>query len=400
MPIRHDAQHARTPLDHACEHLAATNEQTLDWQVAVTRIAAPTGDEAARGAWMATQFAALGWDAVSTDTVGNVIARRRRDNTSVECARAVWCCAHLDTVFPDKAPTVTRDGVRLRGPGIGDNGRGLAALLAIADALRVSDVHTQHEIVLTCTVGEEGLGDLRGMKQLFANTTEPPVAVIALDGAGDERIVHTALGCTRWRIAFNGPGGHSWVDSALGNPLHAAALLTTELQAIRLPREPRTTLAITRAGGGESINSIPREAWIEVDIRSLSTPVLTDLERALRQTVARVERRENVRHARPDAPITSSIMQIGNRPGGVQFAAAPIVQLAMQVTRDLGITPLTGTGSTDANIPIARGVPAVAIGAGGRGGGAHTPDEWYDDVHGVRGLERALRLIVAAATSL
>lgn len=385
------------PFDAASEHLALTNAQTLTWQVDVTRIAAPTGSEAVRGAWMAEQFHRIGWTSVQTDAVGNVIARRPRSETSIERGREVWCCAHLDTVFSDPAPVVAHMGNRLTGPGIGDNGRGLAALLALAHALCATGLHAPDDIVMICTVGEEGLGDLRGMKHLLAQAGPLPAAVIAIDGAGDDRIVNRALGSTRWRVVFAGPGGHSWADYGVANPVHAVAAVAAALQAVLLPREPRTTLTVSRIGGGESINSIPREAFIEVDMRSQSAEVLAGLGRTLQETVTRIVGAEN-RHRTPaTAPLTVRVEQIGNRPSGHLADDAPLVRLAERATRSVGAVPRLSVGSTDASVPIAQGIPAIAIGAGGQGGGTHTPDEWYDDSHGIRGLQRALRIVTAAA---
>lgn len=386
----------RTPLDTACAHLAAGNAQVLAWQCDLTRVAAPTGQEGARATWMGARFRALGWSDVRTDAVGNVIARRPSVSSHAD-GRAVWCCAHLDTVFADEAPMVTQDGVRLQGPGIGDNGRGLAALLAVADALHATSLQTPREIVLACTVGEEGLGDLRGMKHLMREASPVPQAVIAIDGAGDDRIVHSALGSTRWRITYRSHGGHSWADFGVVNPVHAITALAAALQAVLLPREPRTALTVARIGGGESINSIPREGWIEVDIRSLSAAVLADLERTLRQSVSRIEAAENGRRTAGSAPLASTIEQLGSRPCGTMADDAPLVRLAERATRAIGATPRLATGSTDASVPIAMGIPAIAIGAGGRGGGTHTPAEWYDDTHGARGLQRVLRVITSAA---
>ena len=384
-----------SPIDLACAQLEAHNAQTLAWQCEVTRIAAPTGREAARAAWMAAQFEAIGWSDVQRDPAGNVIARRpRRDATA---ARAVWCCAHLDTVFGDVVPTVTHVGNRLTGPGIGDNGRGLAALLAVGDAMRATDLYPPHDVVLACTVGEEGLGDLRGMKQLMQDATPAPHAVIAIDGAGDDRIVNSALGSTRWRVSFSGAGGHSWADFGAANPVHAVAALASALQAVMLPRTPRTTLTVARIGGGESINSIPRDGWLELDIRSQDATILTGLERTLRETVARIERAENARRAPGTAPLEATVTPLGNRPCGSIADDAPLVRIAEQATRAIGGRPRLATGSTDASVPIALGIPAIAIGAGGRGGGTHTIDEWYDDTNGVLGLQRALRIVAGAA---
>ena len=388
---------SHTALETARARLVSGNAQTLAWQCELTRIPAPTGSESARADWMTARFISLGWTDIRRDAIGNVIARRPRPAPPDREARAVWCCAHLDTVFDDLAPVVHHAGGRLTGPGIGDNGRGLAALLALADAIQVADLQPSHDIVLACTVGEEGLGDLRGMKALMQNATPAPMAVIAIDGAGDDRIVNAALGSTRWRVTFRGSGGHSWADFGVANPVHAVAAVATALQAVLLPREPRTTLTVARIGGGESINSVPREAWLEVDIRSLGTTVLTELARTLQETVARIERSENGRRTANSAPLESHIEQLGDRPCGTLSPTAPLVLLALDVTRAMGSTPRLAAGSTDASVPIALGMPGIAIGAGGRGGGTHTPQEWYDDTHGVRGLERALRIIIGAA---
>lgn len=381
----------------ANEHLAASNAQTLAWQCEVTRIPSPTGHEHARGQWMAEQFEALGWGLIRIDAVGNVIARRPPRAGDPAHARAVWCCAHLDTVFADPAPVVSRHGTRLEGPGIGDNGRGLAALLALASALEQAQIHAPHEIVLACTVGEEGAGDLRGMRHLMREATPAPHAVIAIDGAGDDRIVHSALGSSRWRITFTGAGGHSWADFGVANPVHAASAVAAALQAVMLTREPRSTLTVARIGGGDTINSIPREGWLEVDMRSLSASVLDDMERVLRLTVARVETVENDKRLVGSAPLESHIESLGSRPCGTMADDAPLVRIAEHATRRIGAMPRFATGSTDASIPIAMGIPGIAIGAGGSGGGTHTPAEWYDDTGGVRGLQRALHIVTAAA---
>ena len=393
---------AASPLNAACVHLEQHNARTLAWQRDVTRIAAPTGNETARGAWMASRFRDIGWTDVRIDDLGNVSARRPRESPDTDAPAAapaseVWCCAHLDTVFSDPSPVVSHLGWRLEGPGVGDNGRGLAALLAIGDALRTAGVKARADVVLVCTVGEEGLGDLRGMKQLMRDAAPVPMAVIAIDGAGDDRIVNSALGSTRWRVTYSGAGGHSWADFGAANPVHAVTALAAALQAVMLPREPRTSLTIAKVGGGESINSIPRDGWLEVDIRSHGEGVLTSLENTLRETVARIERSENGKRAPNTAPLQSEVTLLGNRPCGSLRDNAPLVRIAEQATRAIGCRPRLATGSTDASIPIALGVPAIAIGAGGQGGNTHTPHEWYDDTNGVRGLQRALRIIVGAA---
>jgi tripeptide aminopeptidase len=384
----------RATLDEALMRLNARNAQTLAWQAAVTAVPAPTGDEGRRAAWMASAFRAVGWSDVQIDGIGNVVARR---TGAWRGAGEVWVCAHLDTVFPDRSPiAVATDGSRMMAPGICDNGRGLAALLAIADALAATNTPTLHDVVMIATVGEEGLGDLRGMQHALSTAGTAPRAVIAIDGSGDDRIVHAALGSSRWRITIDGPGGHSWADHGTVNPVAAASAMAHALTLLPLPRDPRTVLTVSRIGGGESINSIPQSAFLEVDVRSLAASALRDAERALHQVVRDAERREHARRALGTPKLHVTVTQIGNRPCGHVPLSDPLIQLAERVTRGHGLTPRHASGSTDASVPIARGIPAIAIGAGGVGGGMHTRDEWYDDHHGVRGLQRALEIIALA----
>jgi tripeptide aminopeptidase len=390
-----------TPLEArlgaACQRISNNNEQTLTWQRNLTRIAAPTGNEAARAQWMADAFESVGWSDVAIDAVGNVIARHPRARPDDDTRGSVWCCAHLDTVFADPSPVVEQRGTRLMGPGISDNGRGLAALLALADALHLTPMELPSELGLIATVGEEGLGDLRGMRALLREAEIPPSAVIAVDGTGDSRIVRQAVGSQRYRVTFTGPGGHSWADAGAPNPIQAVALVAGALRGVLLPREPRTAVTVTRIGGGESINSIPQTSWLDVDIRSLEDAVLDRLVATLHETAARVVRAENQRADAEDDVLTMRIDPLGTRPCGELAATHPLVRAAEEVTRGCGIQPHFAVGSTDASAALALGIPAIAIGAGGLGGGMHTPDEWYEDVDGVRGLQRALRLAVRAA---
>lgn len=366
----------------------------MAWQCNVTRIAAPTGNEGQRARWMAAQFAACGWTAVEIDSTGNVIARQPHGAATRAPARDIWCVAHLDTVFDDAAPLVHRAGTRLTGPGICDNGRGLAALLAIAGALQAHPIPALDDLVLIASVGEEGRGDLRGMRALLVPARAQPRAVIAIDGAGDDRIVHLSVGSKRLRIVCRGPGGHSWAHAGAPNPVHVISRIAAALDAVVVPRTPRSSLAVTRIGGGESINSIPRDAWMEVDVRSTSGDVLAALVQTVTDTVAR-----QMRTAAPDT-LTHEIIPIGDRPCGFVPAEHPVVSAAAAATRTVGVRPQLAMGSTDASIPMALGIPAIAVGAGGSGGGTHTPDEWYDDTDGVRGLHRLLHLLVGVSASV
>jgi tripeptide aminopeptidase len=374
--------------------LAADDEAVLREQIALSRIPAPTGHEGARAAHVAARFGALGLRDVRTDEVGNVLGTRPGSDDDAP----VVVCAHLDTVFPEGADvSVRRAGARLLGPGIVDNARGLAGMLALARAIDGITVRTRRPILFVATVGEEGGGDLRGIKHLFANLERAPAACIAIDGAGDDRIVHRALGARRFRITYRGAGGHSWAAFGVPNPVHAAGAAAARLAALPLPRQPRTTLSVCRIGGGISVNSIPEEAWLEVDLRSSSAEVLAGCVADLRAAVERAAREENTRRAPGTEPLRHEIAMIGDRPCGTTAESHPLVVAARSATRLIGRASELVTASTDANVPISLGVPAIAIGAGGRGGGVHTPGEWYENTDGALGLARAMTIVVAAA---
>ncbi|MEO8335328.1 MAG: M20/M25/M40 family metallo-hydrolase [bacterium] len=374
--------------------LAANDDRLLDTQIALSEIPSPTGAEMARGASVAERFRALHLGDVRIDGVGNVLGVRQGETDE----RPVVICAHLDTIFPEGTPVgVSRDGRQLCGPGIVDNSRGLAAMLALAEAIDGRRLRTRRSIMFAATVGEEGAGDLRGVKHLFASLTLPPSACIALDGAGDDRIVTRALGARRYRVTFKGTGGHSWAAFGVANPVHAAGAAAAKLAAMPLPRLPRTTLSVCRIGGGISVNAIPDEAWLEIDLRSSSRDTLERCADEIEQAIRAAVRQENARRASGSAPLTWSMVTIGDRPCGEVDVDHPLVLAAVSATRAIGRTAELATASTDANVPISLGVPAIAIGAGGRGGGVHTSGEWYDNTDGTLGVARALTVLVAAA---
>jgi len=391
-----DSRTLRTHRALASAHarIAARDSATIRTQVAVSQIAAPTGDERERGEWVATRLRSLGLRDARIDRAGNVVAMR----PGLEHLAPVLVCAHLDTVFAREVQlTFRRNGDRVTGPGIGDNGRGLAAMLAIAEEVDGRLVRTRRPIVFAATTGEEGAGDLRGAKYLFSALDEQPAAAIALDGAGDERIVHKALGSRRYHIAYRGPGGHSWAAFGVPNAVHAAASAAAMLASLPLPRSPRTTLSVSRIGGGTSINSIPEEGWLEVDLRSTSASVLDRFDREIRIIVRAAAQQENARRATATPPLSHDVMVIGDRPSGELSADHPLVVSAMEATQLIDREPELAAASTDANVPIAMGIPAIAIGAGGRGGDAHTPGEWYDNIEGPLGIARAMTILATAA---
>lgn len=375
--------------------LAADDTAVVATQVEACEIAAPTGEEDARAEWLLGHFRSLALTGVGRDAAGNVIGTRAGSDPD---APPVVLCAHLDTVFPPgMAVRVRRDGERLVGPGIGDNGRGIAALLALARVIDGATLRTRSPVVFVGTTGEEGTGDLRGAKYLFGNGLRDARAAVILDGAGDERIVHQALGSRRYRISFHGPGGHSWAAFGSANAVHAIAACATRLVAIRLPTAPRTTLSIGRIGGGLAVNAIPPDGWLEVDVRSSCPSTLPELEQRIHAAARAAEVEENARRAPGTAPLTSRVEVIGDRPAGETGAGHPLVMAAMEATRLIGREPTLTAASTDANVPISLGIPAVAIGAGGRGGDAHTESEWFENTDGALGLARALGITLAAS---
>ncbi len=367
---------------------------TIGAQIAVSEIAAPTGEEGQRGDWIASRFRALGLTGVQSDAAGNVLGTR----AGTEASAPVVICAHLDTVFPRDVPLrVKHDGPRLIGPGIGDNGRGLAAMLTLAAALDGQNLRTRAPVIFAATVGEEGAGDLRGAKELFANTLSDAAAAIALDGAGDERIVHRALGSRRFRIHYRGAGGHSWTAFGVPNAVHAAAIAGALLARISLPSPPRTTLSVGRIGGGISVNTIPDDAWLEIDLRSTSESALRTFESEIRAAATAALHEENLRGTRGAPPLALEVTVIGDRPSGETDRSLPLVAAAIGATRLIGRDADLATASTDANVPISLGIPAIAIGAGGRGGEAHTVAEWFENSAGHLGVVRALAIVVASA---
>lgn len=393
-PERLDVRGLYERLASARAALAAADERLLREQIALSQIAAPTGAESQRAAFVAQRFCRCGLPDVQIDVAGNVLGTR----AGTEPEAPVVVCAHLDTVFPADVPVaVARDGQRLSGPGIVDNARGLAVMLALAEVIDGTRLRTKRPIVFVATVGEEGAGDLRGAKHLFAGLGEPPACCIAIDGAGDDRVVHRALGARRLRVTYRGAGGHSWAAFGIPNPVHAAGAAAARLAALPLPRQPRTTLSVCRIGGGISVNSIPEDAWLEVDLRSSSRDVLAGCAADIRDAVHAAAREENRRRAPGTAPLTCEISIIGDRPCGATPMDHPLVQAALAATRAIGRIPELVSASTDASVPISLGIPAIAIGAGGRGGGVHTPGEWYDNTDGTAGVARALTILVAAA---
>jgi di/tripeptidase len=269
-------------------------------------------------------------------------------------------------------------------------------MLALAGEIDGVRLRPRCPIEFVATTGEEGIGDLRGAKHYFATRGRDARAMIALDGAGDERIIHRALGSRRFRVSYAGPGGHSWAAFGVPNAVHAAASAAARIASLTLPASPRTTVSVGRIGGGLSVNSIPDSAWLEIDLRSTSRAQLEHFEQAIRQIALSAATEENAKRAVGARALAATIEMIGTRPCGETPAEHGLVRAALEATRLVGREPDLALASTDANVPISQGIPAIAIGAGGRGGDAHTHTEWFDNVHGTVGVARALTIVMAA----
>ena len=395
-PASADAVKRRPAVAAALERLRADNATTLADQVAMCEVPAPPFKEAARAAVLRDRFTALGLTKVRIDAEGNVIGERTGSGTGP----TVVLSAHLDTVFPESTDVrVRREGARLLGPGIVDDCRGLAVMLAVARALDAAKVRTQGRILFVGTVGEEGPGNLRGVRHLFAKELAGQVDYfLSVDGSGFG-IVSGAVGSHRYRVHVRGPGGHSYGDFGAPNPMHAMGRAIAAISDLQVPAQPRTTFSVGIVRGGTSGNSIAGEATFELDMRSESAAALDTLDAAVRRAIASAVDAEHARWPRSSVRLTVAIDTIGIRPAGAQPADAPIVRAAQQAAVALGVaSPRPHASSTDANVAIGLGIPALTIDGGGRGDGAHSLGEWYEDgPEGWKGPQWATLLVLALA---
>ena len=385
----------------ARRHVERADDVTLARQAALSATPAPTGAEGARGARVVDLFREVGLADVGVDDAGNVRGWFGK-NGQGSGEGPVVVAAHLDTVFgPEVDVRVKRRGQRLEGPGISDNARGLAALVAVAEALVATGVPTARPILFAATVGEEGSGDLRGVKYLLNGKRETgngkPVAFIALDGAGLERVIHRALGSKRYHVTFRGPGGHSWAAFGVANPANAVGRAAALLADLPTVTAPRTTCAVVGLGGGTGLNSIPQDAWLDLDLRSEDPRALAQLDVTVRAALGRAADDENRTRTKGTPPLRVEVQLVGDRPCGITPRAHPLVQAAIAANRALGRDAELASASTDANAPIALGIPAIALGAGGKAGDAHLTTEWYENVEGALGIVRALLVTAAMA---
>ena len=359
----------------ALERVRADNAWTLEQQTSICEVPAPPFKEAVRAAELRRRFESLGLRNVRIDEEGNVIGERPGTGSGP----SVMLSAHLDTVFPEGTDVRVRleNGV-YHGPGIGDDCRGLAVLLAVARAMETAKVRLPGTVLFVGTVGEEGEGNLRGVRHLFRAGAPRPAFFISVDGTGLD-LTSRAVGSKRFRVTYQGPGGHSYGAFGMPNPIHALGRAIAEIGDLQVPSSPRTTFNVGVISGGTSVNSISATGVMDVDLRSESPAALDSLEARFRAAVTRAVDAENARWPSSPVRITVKLDDLGFRPAGGQADDAPIVRAALETGRVLGFTPETGASSTDANIPMSLGVPAVTIDGGGRGRGAHSLGESYAD---------------------
>ena len=385
---------ANGTITNAFRIIEELDDWALEHLIELTEIPAPPFMEEVRGRRFAELLAEYGADSVWTDEAGNVIGLRRGRRGE----RTIGFGGHLDTVFPEGTDvTVRRRGDTIFAPGVGDDTRGLVVVLAVLRAMEEAGVETDDDILFVGVVGEEGVGDLRGMKQLFRDPETAPDAWIEVDGGGLARLVTMGLGSVRYRVTFKGPGGHSWGAFGLANPAHAMSRAVRHFQdaADTLTRSgPRTSYNVGRIGGGTSVNSIPFESWMEVDMRSISPESLARIEQTFLGTMDRALEEENALR-REGPPLAVEKLKIGDRPSGEGDPNMPLIQRALATTAHFGVRGQLGRSSTDSNVPIAMGIPAVTIGRGGIGVGGHSPGEYWINVDGHLAIQRAMLLVVA-----
>lgn len=369
---------------------------TLKELIELTEIPAPPFAEQKRAEHFLAMLKQAGIDSIWIDEVGNVVALRKGSGNG----KTIVLEAHLDTVFPMETDvTVKLKGDTLYAPGIGDDTRGLSMVLAVLKAMNKAGIKTAADILFVGTVGEEGLGDLRGVKHLFKEGNRKIDSYIAIDGGDLGRVNNKGLGSVRYKITFNGPGGHSWGAFGLANPHHAMGkaidYFSTAASAF-VADGPKTSFNVGRIGGGTSVNSIPFETWIEVDMRSESPEKLKGIEKIMLEQMNKALADYNATVKRGNK-LTADFEKIGERPSGELPETLPLIQRALAATEYFNTKPFLTRGSTNSNIPIALGVPAITIGRGGKGGGAHSLDEWWLNENGAEAIKLALLITVAEA---
>ncbi len=371
---------------------AKQNEsRAIEDQIRFCEVAAPPFQEGKRALLLKQAFEELGLHNVRIDKAGNVLGGR----PGLSLHPHLVLAAHLDTVFPEGTSVkTTRNGAVIKAPGIGDDCRGLAVLVNVARSLQQAKVQTPGTITFVANVGEEGLGDLRGVRQLFNDTLKGTIdRFVSIDGTG-YGITNVAVGSYRYKVTYKGPGGHSYGAFGLANPVHALGRAIARISDFQVPEKPKTTFNVGRISGGTSVNSIAFEAWMEMDMRSADPASLKTLVAKFQQAVDQALTDENARWGEK-GKLTVVSELVGERPAGSTPASSPIVQAALSVSKTLGLQSSLNEGSTDANLPMSLGVPAITIGGGGTGSGAHSLGESFDTTDSWKGAQRATLLTIA-----
>ena len=384
----------------AVAQLDREHDRVVEEIVKLTEIPAPPFKEAKRAAAYRDMLQEAGLTDVEIDAEGNAMGLYR--GTGPAGGPVIVLAAHLDTVFPEETNVkVRREGTRLYAPGIGDDTRSLAVVLAYARALKTNAIKTKYDILFVGNVGEEGPGDLRGVRYLFTKGKYKGrvKAFMSMDGTNAERIVTGGVGSKRYRVTYKGPGGHSFGAFGLVNPMVAAGRTVTEFYTLPVPTTPKTTYAASVTGGGTSVNSIPNEIFVEFDMRSEDPAELAKVEARFRTIVQASVDAENAARSTREGKITADLKMIGDRPAGSTPATAEIVRIANAVITAKGMTPAASFSSTDSNLPMSLGIPAITIGSGGKGDRAHSLDEWIDVEKGasLQGMTVGLGILLAAA---
>jgi acetylornithine deacetylase/succinyl-diaminopimelate desuccinylase-like protein len=383
-------------VQRAFQLFESQHDELIEEQIRFCSIPAPPFQEAERAAYLLQRFQQFDFAETGIDQEGNCWALRPGNDDS----KLIVISAHLDTVFPpDTDVTVKRSGNKLRAPGISDDCCGLTALVALANALQETNVRTDASLLFVGTVGEEGEGNLRGVRYLMTRGrwAAKVSTFISFDGAGIDRITNQALASRRYRVTFSGSGGHSWADFGVANPVHALGRAVAKLASYPLPEQPRTTFNVGRIQGGASINAIPENATMDVDLRSASEQELLRLDSFFRRCARDAVDAENAGRTKGSASLQLNVSLIGDRPGGETAPTSPLIDFSMAATRAVGTTPQLDLASTDSNLPMSLGIPAVTLGAGGTAGNSHTLDEWFDPRDRHLALQRALLVLLAIA---
>jgi len=388
------AELLKDPAVKAAVEAAKANEaQTIEDQIRFCEMPAPSFKEEVRGQELKRVFQQMGLQDVRVDKVGNVLG----EYPGAAPRPHMVLAAHLDTVFPEGTDVrVKREGAVLRGPGIGDDCRGLAVLVEIVREMKKAKVQTPGSITFVANVGEEGLGDLRGVKELFQVTLKDQIdRFVSIDGTG-VHVTNVAVGSHRYRVTFKGPGGHSFGAFGLANPIGAMGRAIAKINEMQVPKQPKTTFNVGRVGGGTSVNSIPFEGWMEVDMRSSDPASLAAVDASFQKAVDAAVNEENQRWGKPGV-ITAVKELVGDRPAGSTPESSPIVRIGLAAATVLGFSSNLGEGSTDSNIPMSLKIPSITIGGGGRGRDAHALTESFDTTDAWMGTQHALLLTIALA---